>query len=91
MTSTAVAQIGLFATLGLGIGLVHFLALRLNTMLYAAGGAGGRAIALHIGRMLLTLALFTWMAWLGALALLAAFGGFLVARPLVLLAYRRWR
>ena len=91
MTHAMILKVVLFASVGLGIGLVHFLALRLNAFLYLADGTLRRAVALHVLRMLATVAVLTLTAWVGALALLATFGGFVLARPVVLALDRGWR
>lgn len=91
MTHAMILKVVLFAGVGLGSGLAHFLALRLNAFLYLGDGTLGRALALHALRMLATAAVLTWTAWVGALALLATFGGFVLARPVALALDRRWR
>ncbi|RDJ99757.1 ATP synthase subunit I [Paraburkholderia lacunae] len=70
-------------TLGLAIGTVagawHFMSLRWNCPLFAAGKAMA-ALALQLARFALTSALLLMLAHDGALALLAGMMGFLLAR-----------
>jgi F1F0 ATPase subunit 2 len=78
------ALAALFAVVGFLLGFAHFTSLHRNVRAYVAGGARSRVILLHVLR-LAALAL----AWLlvaktaGPIGLLAAFAGFLVARPIV--------
>ena len=73
-----------FLALGFAAGMVHFTLLRWNTLLYARGGALAPAIGAQALRMAVTGAVLFTIAMHGALALLLAAGGMLIARPLVL-------
>jgi hypothetical protein len=72
-----------FGAVGLGLGALHFGTLRLNTGLYLAAGRRARAMGVHALRMALILAAWLVVARFGAVALVAAFGGLLVARWVV--------
>ena len=74
---------------GLVFGLVHFAALRRTVDLYSAGRSRLAAAALTLGRIAGTIVFFGLAARLGALPLLSAFLGFLLARTLALRAARR--
>ena len=74
--------VGLIA--GLFVGAFHFSSLWWTTQFYTTGAAG-KAIALQLGRIALTVAVLTLLArLLGLAALLSGALGFLVARPLLL-------
>ena len=77
------------AAAGLVFGLVHFAALRRTVELYSAGRVRLAAAALTIGRIAAAIVFFGLAARLGALPLLSAFLGFLLARWLALRAPRR--
>ncbi len=73
----------LFAFVGLGLGLVHFAALRRGIRLHLSAGFDASTITFHVARLLLTTALWVGIARAGeAAGLLAALVGFLVARPI---------
>lgn len=69
---------------GLAGGTAHFVLLRWNTRLYLAGGSVACALGVQAFRMAVTALLLGFAAWHGALPLLLAALGVLVARPLVL-------
>jgi len=73
---------------GLGVGLVHFSALRRTVDAYSTGPVR-LAVALTLGRLAGTIVFFGFAARLGALPLLALFLGFLLARTLALHAARK--
>jgi hypothetical protein len=87
MTGAALAFAA--ALVGLLFGIVHFAALRRNVELYTGDGSGFAAAALTLGRVAGAVVLFGLAAKLGALPLLSAFLGFLLARWLALRAARR--
>lgn len=68
---------------GVVLGLVHFFGLYANTRLYLRPGRAAKAIVLQVGRIAFTTAGLGAMAHVGPPALLAAFAGFLIARPAV--------
>ena len=72
-----------FVLLGGVLGAIHFATLRHNVRAYL-GGAGIRAVALHLARIALVGTAFALIAGAGALPLLAALAGFLLARLYVL-------
>jgi F1F0 ATPase subunit 2 len=80
LATPLLARIAVFLLVGLALGAMHFLALRLNTMLYLAPERRGRALALHALRMALIVAALLVVARLGAAALVAAFVGLIAAR-----------
>jgi F1F0 ATPase subunit 2 len=86
---TGVSFVFAAAFAGLVVGLVHFAALWWTTELYSAGRGQLAAAALTISRFAGTIVFLGLAARLGALPLLAAFLGFLLARSLALRAARR--
>jgi len=68
---------------GLIVGATHFASLRWNARLFVNGSAGG-AVALQLGRIVLTVVLLALLVRLGLIALLSGALGFLAARPLLL-------
>jgi F1F0 ATPase subunit 2 len=76
-----------FVLLGGVLGAVHFATLRLNVRAYL-GGAAAWGIGLHLGRVALAGAAFALIARAGALPLLAALAGFVLARLYALRAAR---
>jgi len=77
------------ALVGLLFGIVHFAALRRTVELYTHARGGFAATALTLGRVAAAVVLFSLTAKLGALPLLSALLGFLMARWLALRAARR--
>ena len=80
MTDFAPALLAL--TGGFAVGLFHFASLKFCVDAFAAGNAA-RAILLQLGRFAVTGAAFVVFARLGALPLLAAALGLLIARALL--------
>ena len=76
------------ATAGLAFGLAYFAVLRRTSDLYGTGGSRLVPAALTLGRVAGAMLFFGFAARLGALPLLAVFGGFLLARLLALRAVR---
>lgn len=74
---------------GLGVGLVYFALLRKSALLLVAPDGRAWGLALTAGRMAAAVLLLWLAARLGALPLLAALGGFLVARTIQLRRYRQ--
>jgi hypothetical protein len=83
MTSATLLQICLFLAVGFGAGAVHWIGLRQNVAAYLGRGRLAPALGLHIGRFVLTIAVFVVAAQFGAPAILAALAGFLVSRYMV--------
>ena len=77
------------ALAGLVFGLMHFAALRRTVELYSSGRSRLAAAALTLGRIAVAILFFSLAARLGALPLLSAFLGFLLARTFALRAARR--
>ncbi len=71
---------------GLGVGAAHFALLRRNTLLYLGAGGFVRALGLQALRIACVAAWLTFAAWHGALPLLLAALGIMIARPLILRA-----
>lgn len=78
------ALLGAWTLAGFAAGLVHFLGLRRNVRLYVSSGRLRQALALQAARLALTVALFVAAARQGAVPLLLAAAGFLLARTAVL-------
>lgn len=79
-----VAALGGFAALGATMGVLHLHLLRLNTRLYLGDGSWWKPVALHLARMAAVIAGFAATAPGGAAAVLATFGGFLLARTVLI-------
>ena len=78
------------AAAGVLLGRCYFRMLRFAVERYASGRSSApQAAVLALGRILCATALFAAAARLGALPLLAAFAGFLVARTAALRAARK--
>ena len=73
-----------FLLLGALLGAGYFVTLRLNVERYLLGRSLGPAVALHLGRLLLAGVGFAVVAKAGAVPLLGALIGFLLARTLAL-------
>jgi len=80
---------GAALAVGVGLGLAYFAALRWTVSLYAAGGGWRVPAMLTLGRIAAAAGIFGLAARLGALPLLAAFLGFLIARSIALRAKGR--
>jgi len=81
---TAQAAIGFIG--GFVVGALHFGSLWWNSRLFTTGAAG-KAIALQLGRIAVTVAALTLLARLGLAELLCGALGFMIARPLLLWRY----
>jgi len=77
-----------WAAAGFGFGVAYFAVLRRSVELYRAGDARLVPIALTLGRIAGAILFFGLAVRFGALPLLAALLGFLLARPLALRAPR---
>jgi F1F0 ATPase subunit 2 len=90
MTGTRLAELlrvgAPFVLLGALLGAGYFAALRLNVERYFCGRSLSPAVAFHLGRLLLAGVGFFLIAQAGAVPLLGALLGFLLARSLAL----RW-
>jgi len=88
MSDTGLAFASAWAAAGFGFGVGYFAALRWSVGLYRAGGTRLVAIALTLGRIAGAILFFGLAVRFGALPLLAALVGFLLARSLALRAVR---
>lgn len=77
-----------FVLLGTLLGAGYFAALRVNVERYLSGRSPGAAVALHLGRLAVTAAAFALIAPAGAVPLLGALLGFMLARSLALRSER---
>ena len=77
------ANVG-FVLIGLLAGVLHFTLLRWNTVLYVRNSTLVPALGVQALRLAVTAAVLFVIALHGALALLLAAGGVLLARPAVL-------
>jgi F1F0 ATPase subunit 2 len=89
MTPMTLLAIALFGGIGLALGLAHFYGLRRDTRAYLAHGVRVAAVAAHAARLLATAAAFVFIARSGAISLLAALAGFVVARLVAVAQARR--
>lgn len=74
----------LFAAIGTLLGTLHFAALEWNTRLFLRPGGGGWGVIVQLLRMGLTATGLVACAWNGAMPLVAALAGLLLARQVVL-------
>ena len=81
-----IAQAVVMAPAGFVFGLVYFAALERTVILFASGRGWLGALGLTLGRVAAAVIFLGLAAKLGALSLLAAFAGFLLARTLALRA-----
>jgi F1F0 ATPase subunit 2 len=82
MTVALASQIAIGLIGGFLTGLLHFASLYWNARLFTSGSAG-KAIALQLGRIAVTVGVLVLLARLGFAALVAGAVAFLVARPLM--------
>ena len=78
-----------YCGLGVLLGVAYFSALGLNVRLYAGSGHGWSATLLHLARLLLIGAVFTFCARQGASSLLSSVLGFEVIRKVAVNQQRR--
>jgi hypothetical protein len=86
---SALAWALLFALLGYGAGLIHFASLAHGVRRLVEGGRSWQAPALLLLRFAVSAAVMVAAARSGTLPLIAALGGWLLARTLRLRAVRR--
>jgi hypothetical protein len=90
MSGATFPQIAFFGVLGLALGLAQLLSLRAVVRRYVEAHSHLAAIALHAARLVLIVPAWVVVARSGgAPGLLAAFVGFLVARPLYFYGARK--
>jgi len=77
------AAIAAFA-LGLGLGALHFLSLKLGVRLFVAGRVLAPALLMPLRFLVLGVALYGVARYGGAIPLVAAAGGLLLARAVIL-------
>lgn len=80
MTWTVLFQIVVFLAAGAAIGAAYFSLLRLAVGRFAAAKGSFSLIPLTVARLALAVAAFAAIAQAGAVALIAALGGFLLVR-----------
>jgi len=78
------AGVAIGLVLGFGLGLVHFTTLKHVAALYTSGAKVWRVLGLQLLRFALLALVLIVVAQLGALPLLAAAAGILVARQIVI-------
>lgn len=81
----------LMAVAGVALGLAYFASLKRSVASFVSGGRWPRSLAEMAARIGVAAAVLLVAAKLGAVPLLALFGGFLLARTLTLRAERRRR
>ncbi len=74
----------LFLGCGAVAGAIHFMVIAKDADMLVAGGSAARIAGLRLGRLVLTVALLALAALQGVTMLLAATGGFMAARQIVL-------
>jgi F1F0 ATPase subunit 2 len=84
LTPTLIAHAMLFVGAGAMIGAMHFTFLRWNAQLFISSGPVWHAVALQLARMMVTSAALLGCAYAGALPLVAALAGLLLARQFTL-------
>jgi hypothetical protein len=80
MTNPAVVGILLYGAVGALLGIAFFSVLDWNVLLYVERGAAWKAPLVHVTRLLVTAAIFTFTARQGALPLLSTLAGFQMIR-----------
>ena len=80
MTDLTAMNLFLYLTVGAALGVVYFAALYLSVSLYAARSGAVRALLLLLFRLAIAGGAFWLVAQQGAVPLLLALGGFLLAR-----------
>jgi F1F0 ATPase subunit 2 len=84
MTHISPFALAAYGALGALIGLVYFWGLGWNVQLYASGGSGWKALAVHVLRLVGIVVIFALCARQGAAALLSNFAGFLAVRTVAI-------
>ncbi len=87
--STAASVVPM-VTLGFALGAVYFAAMRRTALLIATRSGALQAIALTVGRGAVAIAVLGYSAWFGAVPILSAFVGFLLARSTAMRGARRF-
>lgn len=88
MLAKAIVALALFGALGALLGYVQFSGLRRNVESYVQLGVRPRSVGPHALRLALVAGGFIALVRFGAGPLLAAFGGLLLMRLILLLRYR---
>jgi len=88
LTDPAVMRLLLYGTLGALAGIAFFSALDWNVLFYVAEGAGWKAPLVHVTRLLVAAAIFTFGARQGALPLLSMLAGFQMTRIVAVSRHR---
>jgi N-ATPase, AtpR subunit len=89
MTPLDVLAVAPFGAIGLALGLAHFAGLRRDAGRYLARGVRAGIVAGHAARLVASAAVLVLVARSGAVPLLAALAGFLVARFVAVALTRR--
>jgi F1F0 ATPase subunit 2 len=89
MTHLSPFAVAAYGALGALLGVVYFWGLGWNVRLYASGGGGWKALAVHVLRLAGMVVIFAICARQGAAALLSNFGGFLAVRTVAIDRKRR--
>jgi len=84
MTAADMIQIAAFAAGGIALGIAYFASLRRVAEIYAEGHVRWRGIVLHVARIVVLVGALVGAATFGALPLLAAAGGVLIGRVIVM-------
>ena len=78
MTSLLTALVSI--SIGLGLGVIFFWLLKINSELYLRGKTAWFGVLAHIARLAILVLIFWYVANFGAGVLLSSFGGFLLGR-----------
>ena len=84
MTMALVIKVAAFAAGGIALGVAYFASLRRVAEIYAQGQVRWRGIVLHVARIVVLVGALIGAATFGALPLLAAAGGILIGRIIVM-------
>jgi F1F0 ATPase subunit 2 len=84
MKPVDMAVLALYPAAGIVLGALYFVLVHRTARLHAAAGSAGRIVALYALRLALAVIVFWAIAQQGALPLLLALAGFIVARMLVM-------
>ncbi len=76
---------------GLGLGIVFFTMLKMNSEIYIIDGMSWTGLMLHTSRFAATILIFWIISGFGALPLLCSFGGFLLGRFTFMKFLTKWK
>ncbi len=88
MIAVVVVRMAAYGAFGALIGMAYFAALAWNVRLYTGHGTGRNGLLVHLSRVAVAVAAFTFCARQGVAPMLANFAGFLAIRTISINHYR---